>query len=163
MLKILTMVGLVLMVSSIACNKDGDSQKRFQSVSPKQAILLQTGADKASCARCGMNLVVFYKTSHAAKVDGHQYQYCSIHCLTEHENSGAKLEDVKVVDVLSLKFIDVKDAKYVVGSEIPGTMSRTSKYVFRHEKNAKIFQSKFGGKIMNFEDAKKVSQKDFTP
>ena len=33
MLKIFTIVGVVLMVSSIACNKDGDSQKRLQSVS----------------------------------------------------------------------------------------------------------------------------------
>ena len=161
MLKILTMVGLVLMVSSSACNKHGDSEQRFQSVHPKKAVLLQTGAEKKSCTRCGMNLVVFYKTSHAAKVDGKQYQYCSIHCMSEHENSGAKLSDKKVVDVLSLKFIDVKDANYVVGSEIDGTMSRVSKYVFQHEKNAKIFQSKFGGKIMNYENAKKVSQKDF--
>lgn len=161
MLKILTMVGLVLMVSSSACNKHGDSEQRFQTVAPKQAILLQSGVEKKSCTRCGMNLVVFYKTSHAAKVDGHQHQYCSIHCLSEHENSGAKLNDKKVVDVLTLKFIDVKDANYVVGSDIDGTMSRTSKYVFRHEKNAKIFQSKFGGKIMNFEKALKVSQKDF--
>lgn len=161
MIKILTIVGTVLMVSSIACNKHGDSEHRFQTVAPKQAVLLQTGEEKKSCTRCGMNLEVFYKTSHAAKADGHQYQYCSIHCLSEHENSGAKLNDKKVVDVLSLKFIDVKDANYVVGSEIDGTMSRVSKYVFRYEKNAKIFQSKFGGKIMNYEEAKKVSQKDF--
>ena len=149
------------MVSSIACNKHGDSEQRFQSVSPKQAILLQSGAEKKSCSRCGMNLVMFYKTSHAAKLNGHQHQYCSIHCLSEHENSGAKLTDKRVIDVLTLKFIDVKDANYVVGSEIDGTMTRISKYVFTHKKNAKIFQSKFGGKIMNYEDAKAVSQKDF--
>ncbi len=161
MLKILTMVGLVLMVSTSASNKMSGASDNFQSVMPQQSILLQSGPEKESCSRCGMNLIMFYKTNHAAKLNGHQYQYCSLHCLTEHENSGAKLSEKKVVDVLTLKFIDINDAQYVVGSDIDGTMSRVSKYVFRHEKNAKIFQSKFGGIIMDYNDAKKVSQQDF--
>lgn len=161
MFKFLAITSTMLMLSSLACGKSGESIVRFQTVSPSEAVLVQSGSNKKSCSRCGMNLEVFYKTSHAAKTQDKQHQYCSIHCLTEHENSGAKLSDKKVVDVLSLKLIDVKDAHYVVGSEIHGTMSRISKYVFRNAKNAKIFQSKFGGNIMNYEEAKKVSQKDF--
>ena len=52
----------------------------FQSVAPEKAELLQTGKGKLYCPNCGMNLVKFYKTSHAMKQkDGSTHQYCSIH------------------------------------------------------------------------------------
>ena len=135
--------------------------KMFQSVDKKDAILLQSGANKAHCAICGMNLPMFYKTNHAAKVDGKSVQYCSLHCMTEHINEGAELENPMVVDVSSLKFIPVTEAFYVVGSNVKGTMSRVSKYAFKNLEDAKRFQKEHGGKIVDFYSAWQEAKKDF--
>jgi hypothetical protein len=104
---------------------------------------------------------MFYRTNHSAKVDGNIEQFCSIHCLVEELNSGKKVEDIKVVDNSSLKFIPAKDAWYVVGSSKPATMSKVSKYAFAKESDAKEFSKKFGGKVMKFDEVLKEAQKSF--
>jgi len=123
--------------------------------------LVQVGANKTECARCGMDLIKFYKTSHAAEYKGKKFQYCSIHCLEEHLGEGISLKNPKVVDNSSLKLISISKAVYVVGSKKRGTMSRISKYAFSNIADAKAFQSKFGGEIMDFNGAREVAQKDF--
>ncbi len=135
--------------------------KMFQTVDAKDAILLQKGPNKEHCAICGMNLVKFYKTNHAATLGDHKVQYCSIHCLTDHIKEGAELENPMVVDVTTLKFIPVTEAFYVVGSDVRGTMSMVSKYAFKNLDDAKAFQKKHGGKIMDFYSAWQVAKKDF--
>jgi len=135
--------------------------KIFQTVDKKDAILVQQGAQKEHCAMCGMNLVKFYKTNHAAKLNGKNIQYCSLHCLTEHIKQGAELENPMVVDVTSLKFIPVTEAFYVVGSDVKGTMSPVSKYAFKNLNDAKKFQKKHGGKIVDFYSAWQIAKKDF--
>jgi len=135
--------------------------KMFQSVDEKDAVLVQSGPNKKSCAICGMNLVMFYKTNHAAKVDGKNIQYCSLHCMSAHINEGAELENPMVVDVDSLKFIPVTEAFYVVGSDVKGTMSPVSKYAFKNLELAKAFQKKHGGKIVDFYSAWQEAKKDF--
>ena len=90
--------------------------KMFQTVSKGEATLLQEGKAKPFCPECGMTLPVFYKTNHAATVDGKVKQYCSIHCVVEDTQKGSKLTDIQVVDVTSLKFISADKASYVVGS-----------------------------------------------
>ena len=60
-----------------------------------------------------------------------------------------------------MEFIDIRAAYYVVSSKVRGTMSRISKYAFSKESDAKDFQAKNGGKIMNFFDAIEVAKKDF--
>lgn len=137
------------------------SHKMFQTVSKEDAVLVQTSKDKRYCARCGMDLVKFYKTSHSATLDSKVYQYCSIHCLEDHLGDGVTLKNPKVVDVASLKFISVQDAYYVVGSKKRGTMSRVSKYAFSKLEDAKEFQKANGGKIMNFNDALQKAKEDF--
>jgi nitrous oxide reductase accessory protein NosL len=135
--------------------------KKFQSVSKQEVVLLQKGDNKNSCFKCGMNLTKFYKTSHASSIDKKVYQYCSIHCLADHLSDDLSLEDPKVVDVASLKFIDVRAAYYVVDSQVKGTMSRVSKYAFSKKENAQKFKTHNGGKIMNFFDALEMAKKDF--
>lgn len=137
------------------------SMKMFQSVSEKEAVLVQKGKEKRYCTRCGMDLVMFYKTSHAAKHGDTDFQYCSIHCFAEHLDSGTSLDDIKVVDTASLKLIDAKKAYYVVGSQVRGTMSRVSKYAFLNENDAKEFQAKNGGKIMDFSHTLEKAKEDF--
>ena len=162
MLKVISfmIVGLIM----VGCGVDkGPSVKssRYQSVTPDKAVLLQSGKNKRYCSRCGMDLAKFYKTNHVAVHKGKVYQYCSIHCLEDHLREGITLKNPRVVDVASLKFISVADAKYVVGSKKPGTMSRVSKYAFASLDDAKKFQAKYGGEIMSFSGARAKAQEDF--
>jgi hypothetical protein len=159
-----TLIAIIVALMVIGCGPESEPKVKssmFQSVSPQEATLVQSGKNKGSCSRCGMNLVMFYKTSHAAEHEGKHYQYCSIHCLEDHLGEGATLKNPKVVDVDSLKFIAVGNAHYVVGSKKNGTMTRVSKYAFLDENMAKKFQAKFGGKIMDFNGALEVAKKDF--
>jgi len=133
----------------------------FQTVPKDKVILLQQGKAKLYCHICGMNLVKFYKTNHAAKENGKEHQYCSIHCLTKDIKEGAELENPQVVDVSTLKFIPVTEAYYVVGSKKPATMSRVSKYAFRSLDDAKAFQAKYSGKIVDFYSAWQIAKEDF--
>jgi len=136
-------------------------EKIFQTVDKKDAILVQKGPNKEKCFLCGMDLVKYYKTNHAAKLDGKNVQYCSLHCLTEAIHNGAELENPMVVDVKSLKLIPVTEAFYVVGSDVKGTMTKVSKYAFQSLKDATAFQKKHGGKILDFYSAWQIAKKDF--
>ena len=136
--------------------------KRFQSVHVDKATLLQLGEDKMSGSVCGMNLPMFYKTNHSATVNGVVKQYCSIHCLVEdiYVNK-LSVENIQVVDVSSLKFIDVKKVFYVSGSRQKGTMSEISKYAFANQTDAQEFAKKYGGKILSYDEVIKIAKKDF--
>jgi len=134
----------------------------YQTVAKKDAVLVQKGKNKEDCFVCGMNLVKFYKTNYSATdSSGKVHQYCSLHCLAEDLSKGAKLENPKVVDVKSLKFIPVQEAYFVVGSKKPGTMSKVSKYAFKSIEDAKKFQAENGGKIVDFYSAWQEAKKDF--
>ncbi|MEA3523562.1 MAG: nitrous oxide reductase accessory protein NosL [Campylobacterota bacterium] len=131
----------------------------FQSVPMQKAQLVQKGDAKLYCPSCGMNLVKFYKTSHALDKDAHTHQYCSIHCLVD-DNQYSDLTKAKVVDVTSLDFINAQDAFYVIGSSKPGTMTMNSKYAFASKKEAQAFVKTNGGKIVNFHDAVEIASSD---
>ena len=135
--------------------------KMFQSVSPSEATLLQSGDAKVFCPNCGMNLPMYYKTNHAATINGEVKQYCSLHCLAEDIQKGLKLSEIKVVDVSSLKFIDAKSAHYVVGSSQKGTMSMSSKYAFAQKEDAEAFAKINGGELTDFDGALQKAQEDF--
>lgn len=148
----------------VGCGVQTDSVAKpsmFQSVTQKEALLLQDGKEKESCPRCGMNLPKYYKTNHSASLDGKTYQYCSIHCLQDHLYDGVSLKNPLVVDVATLKFIDATKAYYVVGSSVKGTMSRVSKYAFATKERAELFQKENGGEIIDFYQALEVAKKDF--
>jgi len=163
MLKIISCIAAgMLLVGCGASSGVNLSHKRFQSVSEKEAVLVQDGKDKRYCIRCGMDLVKFYKTSHSATAKDKQYQYCSIHCLEDHLGEGITLKNPKVVDVASLKFIDATKAYYVVGSSKSGTMSKVSKYAFLNKSDAEKFQTKYGGEIMDFYKALEKAREDFS-
>jgi nitrous oxide reductase accessory protein NosL len=142
--------------------------KMFQSVPKAKAEILQKGSAKMYCPNCGMYIPKFYKTSHVAKLkDGTVRQYCSLYCLVEESEittlRGKKdtIKKIMVVDVESLKYIDVKDAHYVVGSKKKGTMTFTSKYAFKNKSSAKAFAKKNGGQLMSYEKAYNVALTDF--
>jgi nitrous oxide reductase accessory protein NosL len=154
----------ILAISSLvfASNANGNHKdKMFQSVPFKKATILQKGKAKYYCVECGMTLPMFYKTNHAAEVDGKVQQFCSMHCLVEATLKHKNVKNIKVVDTKSLKFIDAKKATYVVGSSIKGTMTKTSKYAFASKKDAISFAKRFGGKVMSFDEAFALAKKAF--
>lgn len=162
MLKFLSVLFIgLLLVGCSTHNHAHHSHKPFQSVDEKDAILVQDGKDKRYCKICGMDLVKYYKTSHIVETQEKKYQYCSIHCLEDHLGHGATFKNPMVVDVKSLKFIPVGKAHYVVGSKKRGTMSYVSKYAFENLDDAKKFQAEFGGKIMDFTEAREKAKEDF--
>ncbi len=133
--------------------------KKAETDSPQ---LLQEGTTKAWCPICGMNLKMFYKTSHALELeDGSFHQYCSIRCLAMdlHDYPG-QIDHVQVIDFRSERFIPVRDAYYVVGSKVPGTMTKVSKLAFTSKQEAEKFSKKMKGKeILRFEEVLALSRK----
>ena len=127
-----------------------------------QPLLTQKGAQKPWCTICGMNIKMFYKTSHSAKLHEHTpRQYCSMRCLVvdmkEH-----KLEDIKVVDAKSEKLIDASSAFYLLGSKIPGTMAKVSKLAFENRADAEEFALKHKGRVVDFKRALKSAQESLS-
>jgi len=140
---------LFLLVSLNGANIN--KYKDFRSVPLEKATLLEKGKNKMFCNICGMNLPMFYKTNHASKHKGKEHQYCSIVCLIEDMIvNNKKMDDFRVIDNSTLKFIPSKSAYFIVGSKKPGTMSIVSKYAFGTKKAALKFQKENGGDIFNF-------------
>jgi len=140
----------------------GGSAKVFQSVSKDKITILQSSRTKEACSSCGMNLANLYKANHAATQDGVLKQFCSIHCLANE--MGVKknhLNEIQVVDLKSLKFIDAKKAFYVLGSRPKGVMTKSSKFAFSSQTDAEEFIQKYGGKIVSFDVAYKNALADF--
>lgn len=129
--------------------------QEFSKVASREPELIQKGDDKLYCPICGMNLKQYYKTSHGAILsDGTAKQYCSIRCLAaDWEAIEARLVKVVVTDVVSEKLIDAKEAFYVIGSNVPGTMSMVSKLAFEKEADAVAFIKEHGGELGRFENA----------
>ena len=119
-LKKTTLLLLFLLFASIPINAANFSKKA--SVKP---LLIQKGDKKLWCSICGMNLKMFYKTSHTAHLkDSTPRQYCSIRCLAQDmKHHAVDSADIKVVDVATQEFITASKALYLVGSKIKGTMS----------------------------------------
>ena len=154
--KNLFLIGLSLLIMSLGAFADKMHEKPkigYQAVPIEKATLVQEGDTKNFCPICGMTLPMFYKTNHTAVHEGHDKQYCSIHCMVEDkELNGSALTDIKVVDNTSLKLIDAKNAFYIVGSSKPGTMSMISKYAFAEESDAKKFAKTNGGELKTFDE-----------
>lgn len=137
-----------------------NAAEMFQTVEAKDATLIKTDSSKEFCNVCGMHLTKYYKTNHTAEFkNGHQEQYCSLHCLSEvHKDYEQRIKNIQVVDTNSLKLIDAKKAFYVVGSSKEGTMSPISEYAFSTKIEAEKFKKEFGGEIHTFEETLKLSK-----
>ncbi len=141
---------ILLLIYTVA---DAEPFSKMATVKP---VLVQKGAKKMWCSVCGMNLKMFYKTSYIAG----DKQYCSIRCLVaDMESNKIDLNSIEVIDVNSQKPILAKDAYFVIGSDIKGTMSSVSKLAFKSKDEAIKFIKEHGGKLAQFQDALKEAQK----
>lgn len=128
--------------------------------SVENPVILQKGEGAAWCPVCGMSLKMFYKTSHAAtEADGQTRHYCSIRCLAA-EHAHNLPSTIKAVDAGSAKLIDARTATYLIGSDIPGTMSMTGKLAFAAKADAEAFQKEHGGHLGRFNDALTQARSD---
>lgn len=116
--------------------------------------LVQSGQEKHWCPICGMKLKNFYKTNHIAKLpNGLDRQYCSMRCLAvDMQEYDIDKNHIKVIDVNTQKPILAKDAHYVYGSRVNGTMTKKSKLAFSSKEEAKKFAKKYKGKVISFEE-----------
>ena len=150
MLKIFTLLLLVFIVGAQGFSKSATHPPR----------LVQTGAQKEWCAVCGMSLKRFYKTSYIAKTKKAQpRQYCSLHCLAKAYDE-LDPATIRSLNVTSEHYIPASEAFYVVGSDIPATMSRTSKLAFASKSDAEAFTKKHGGRVVRFDEALALAQKE---
>lgn len=135
----------------------GSAQSPFiKSAESDASTMLQTGDTRDWCPVCGMNLGMFYKTNHAQTFeDGTSHQYCSIRCLAVQQARHPDMSGERfVVDAKTEAFIPVSDAYYVIGSKVPGTMTRESKIAFASKRAAKQFKKRHrGSDIVRFEEA----------
>jgi len=162
MKKTVWLLWLAIFISLVSCDlfAQGDGNK-FTKKATGQAQLVQDGKEKMWCPVCGMNLKMFYKTSHAAQhQDGKNRQYCSMRCLlVDMQDHDIDLKTIKVVDLKSEKLIDAITAYYVIGSKVSGTMTKVSKLAFAEKEDAQAFVDKMGGEIVNFDTALAAAKK----
>lgn len=127
----------------------------FDKAATHEPELIQQGDAKAYCPICGMSLKQYYKTSHGVVLkNGTQKQYCSLRCLAaDWDAIESNVTKVVVTDAVSEKLILAKEAHYVIGSKVPGTMSMVSKLAFADPKEAQAFQKEYGGEIVTFDVA----------
>lgn len=150
-------IAVFMILSLTLLNLNAKSFNKSASVEP---VLIQEGKEKQWCPICGMNLKMFYKTSHASKLqNGTKRQYCSMRCLVvDMQEYGIDENDIRVVDAKTQKLIDAKKAHYLLGSKVKGTMSKISKLAFENIDDAKAFKKKYKGKIVDFDTALKSAK-----
>ena len=136
------------------------ANSNFSKKATSKPVLIQKGEEKHWCPVCGMSIKKFYKTSHTSTLqNGTPRQYCSIRCLAkDKEEYGIDSKNIKVINTKTEKLINAKSAFYVVGSKIPGTMSKVSKLAFEKKEDAKEFIKKYKGKLVTFDEALKIAQ-----
>ncbi|MCX8084783.1 MAG: nitrous oxide reductase accessory protein NosL [Calditerrivibrio sp.] len=127
----------------------------FTKEAGKDPILIMKGPDKHWCPICGMSIKMYYKTSHGVYLkDGSTKQYCSIRCLlVDYPEIKDKITKTVVIDAKTEELIDAYKANYLIGSKIPGTMSKISKIAFAKKEDAEEFQKIYGGEIADFKKA----------
>lgn len=114
------------------------------------------------CPLCSMNLKMFWKTNHWLTFsDGKKIGYCSIHCASlVYKDKAADIDKWQVVDFDTKKLVDAKKAHFLIGSDLPGTMTAVSKLAFSSLDTAKQYQREHGGQIGTFDDALKKALAD---
>jgi len=63
------------------------------------------------------------------------------------------ISELLVVDAAKEKFINAYTAFYLLGSKIPGTMSKVNKIAFKDKKDAEKFKTQYDGEIVSFKQA----------
>jgi mono/diheme cytochrome c family protein len=111
------------------------------------------------CPLCSMNLKMFWKTSHWLTFsNGTRTGYCSIHCASKvYQKKTTDIDRWEVADYSTKKLINAHNAFFLIGSDLPGTMTPVSKLAFSSPDVAKTYQKEHGGNIGSLDDALKAA------
>jgi mono/diheme cytochrome c family protein len=111
------------------------------------------------CPLCSMNLEMYRKTNHWLTFsDGTKTGYCSIHCAAIVYNQRAsEIDHWDVANYDTGELFDARAAYFLVGSDLPGTMTPVSKLAFNFRNVALKYQEEHGGKLVSFEEALKLA------
>lgn len=109
------------------------------------------------CPLCSMNLKMFWKTTHWLTFsDGTRTGYCSIHCASKvYQDRATDIDRWEAADYDTKKLINGRKAHFLIGSDLPGTMTPVSKLAFASLDVAKKYQKEHDGTIGTLDDALK--------
>lgn len=107
------------------------------------------------CPLCSMNLKMFWKTTHWLTFsDGKRIGYCSIHCASKvYQKRPTEIDQWEVADYHMKTLINAHRAYFLIGSDLPGTMTPVSKLAFASRDVAKGYQKEHGGTLGTMDDA----------
>lgn len=125
-------------------------------------VLAVQAEEQKWCPVCGMNLKMFWRTSHwFTFTDGKKTGYCSIHCASSvYKDRATEIDAWQTVDYDNQQLIDARKAHFLIGSDLPGTMTAVSKLAFASADVARKYQAKHGGQIGTLDDALKRTLAD---
>lgn len=141
-------------------NTDGTPMQFIPKTAPDANPLENELSKYPKCPYCGMDRTQWHHSRHLVHyeddlVDG----TCSIHCaalsLSINLDRGPKAiyaADFGSNDKIK-PLVLVDKATYLIGSKLPGTMSKTSKMAFASEAAAKAAQKENGGELGDFNAA----------
>jgi nitrous oxide reductase accessory protein NosL len=120
-------------------------------------VLSVQAEEQKYCPLCSMNLKMYWKTSHWLTFsDGTRTGFCSIHCTSEvYQQKATEIDRWEVTDYDTENLVDARKAHFLIGSDLPGTMTPVSKLAFGALATAKKYQEKHGGAIGSLDDALK--------
>jgi copper chaperone NosL len=153
--------------SGATCAGDG-TPLQFMPRTPPDANPLQDEMAKyPKCPYCGMDRTEWQHSRHLVQYDDNLVDgTCSIHCLaislSLNLDRGPKAiyaADFGSADKVK-PLISVEKAVYLIGSDLKGTMSATSKMAFSDETAAKTANAAHGGTTGSFDDALRQSYVD---
>jgi len=143
-----------------SCPTDG-TPMQFIPKRPADATPAQDDIAKyASCPYCGMNRRQFHHSRMLVQyADDLPDPTCSLHCaaisLAINVDRGPKA--IYVADFAapgeSKPLVEVEKATFLVGSSLPGVMTKRSKVAYGSEAAAKAAQAAHGGELMDFDKA----------
>nr|ADI87690.1 hypothetical protein LW2_0150 [uncultured Nitrospirae bacterium MY2-3C] len=113
--------------------------------------------ERAECVLCGMWIDQNEHTRHMIRFeDDSTVDFCSFACLAKYlKNNHKKITRIEAADFLTTRMINVYNAYYLEGSDVPGVMSNISRIAFLELSAIKKFQKKHGGRIVSFKRALK--------
>jgi copper chaperone NosL len=146
--------------SGRTCEGDGTPLRFMPKTPPDATPLTEELIKYPRCPYCGMDRTQWHHSRHLVQYDDDLVDgVCSARCLALslalNLDRGPKA--IYVADFASPEtikpLIAVDGATYLIGSDLPGTMSRTSKVAFDSADSAKAAAGEHGGKLGTFDDA----------
>jgi len=142
------------------CNGDGTPLQFIPKTTPDPSPLEDELKKYPKCPYCGMNRTMWNHSRHLVHYDDDLVDpTCSLHCvaISLSLNLDRGIKAIYAADFGSAgkikQLVNVDQATYLAGSDLPGTMTKQSKMAFSSPKAAKAAGKSHGGELVNFDEA----------